>query len=132
MINNFDEIEKNIVIISNILCSMQDISLKQAKIIKIRLDILNLLEDTVHYLHNLAPLTPWQISHIVDTINGLYWGWLHYALNAIKLTIIDKNEISPDIIYKQEIKNLNFADLEKQILLLKEFLHMNHKIVPDK
>lgn len=90
------------------------------KLSEIRFSIVGLLEHTMNYLNKInSSLTSWQKERIVETINALYWDWLHLAINSINLAIADPSTISSENKYNDEIVKLTFDDLNKQILLLK-------------
>jgi hypothetical protein len=123
MIDELQIIEEKISEIMVELRSVYFVSVDQTKATSIRADIVELLDSVTMYLNKkYTPMTPWQKDHIVEAVNALYWGWLHLALNSIRLAIADSSTISPDNNYKDEIVKLTFDDLAKQISIMKNFL----------
>jgi hypothetical protein len=120
MISNKNDVNKKIMGILKKLNNARDqppANKSDEKII--RIDILNLIFDTVTFLNQKNPLSPWEKSHIVVAINALNWNWYYLALNSLKLAITDESQIDPNNTYKQEIIDLSTEQIIDYINQLK-------------
>jgi hypothetical protein len=103
-------------------------SLYQAPMDSLRLEeiplmVLNEISEVTIFLNGKGLLNPWAKDHIVAAIKyTINRHWFYAAINSLLLAIEDPERVSLNIVYDEDISNLNFEALMEEISKLKRKL----------